>query len=516
MLEHREFSLIFSKNPEKIESLLEELINNKDPRFVLYFINYLKNQAKDNPQKAISFFNIYLKTYDKTNPDLLFFYLDFLLNYSPSNLTIEIVENYIQNEEDLDKIHIITQKIISQISNHQFISDVLKSFYSKIKGFEFKEIYLKSIIKNLKNFQKILELENFLTFLYEEIKNYWIVENLIEIYSLKEEYEKLLNIFISIVTAKEFLKAWSESLGIIDKTLEKLIAKEELIIKIIPHLHNINMILDKSPFNIYKIYNGILEYLDSLEQNQKEEFFKAFYNFLSLSIAKDLLPENQISNVITKAIIKQKNSELLEKIKEFVNGKTSVLQKIIASLSTFKDLLPILIDFIINNYQIIGNEILEMYLNNLTLDEWVKIHTVSPQFFIGPSIFAKLSLQSKDNFITSVVISKKFEKIEELLNSEKLVHLINIEEIENLSDLAKILVKLFLEDYTYIFYNIGEVINYPALVWYIYKKLKPKLSKQILHRIFMGIFLFYMNEEEIDTEILENFKRELTEITESV
>ncbi|MFN4220355.1 MAG: hypothetical protein ACK4GJ_05495, partial [bacterium] len=69
--------------------------------------------------------------------------------------------------------------------------------------------------------------------------------------------------------------------------------------------------------------------------------------------------------------------------------------------------------------------------------------------------------------------------------------------------------------YIYVFYNLTYIINYPELVWYIYQKLKSKVNQNILYRIFLGIFIFYMNEEEVDSEILEGIKKELEIISQS-
>ncbi|MFN3478300.1 MAG: hypothetical protein ACK4ZM_02900, partial [bacterium] len=405
-LEQKELSFIFSSDPSTAEKLIEDLLNNKDPKFIIYFINYLGRENID-PQKATYFFEKYYQSFKPLNTELLFFYINFLLDQSIKNLNQEILETYIQNEEDLDKIYSIVKKLINLVNEPITVINTLKSFYLKIKNFEYKEIYLKRIVNDLKSLQKIPELEEFLTLIHQDLKNYWIVENLIEVYSIREEYEKMLNVFIGVITTEEFLRVWSESLGIIDKTIEKIVEKEGIIFKIISHLQNINILADKFSNNIYKIYLKIIENLENMNEEQSKTFFHALYNFLSLVFSKNLVQEDKLIQIIHKILVFQKSSEILEKILEISKEKSlQIINKIINKIANKKEYLNYLTTFVLSNFDILQLETLKAYLENISLDQWIKI--INNNFTIKQELISEASTQTKNNLITAFIISKKF------------------------------------------------------------------------------------------------------------
>jgi len=48
------------------------------------------------------------------------------------------------------------------------------------------------------------------------------------------------------------------------------------------------------------------------------------------------------------------------------------------------------------------------------------------------------------------------------------------------------------------------------LIWFVYSRMKEVIDIRRLHRLFIGIFLFYMDtEEEIDVKFLDDIKQEL-------
>ncbi|MFN3995706.1 MAG: hypothetical protein ACK4GR_04155, partial [bacterium] len=251
-----------------------------------------------------------------------------------------------------------------------------------------------------------------------------------------------------------------------------------------------------------------IENLESVNEEQIGTFFHAFYNFLSLVFSKNLIQEDKLTHIIYKILIFQKNSEVLEKTLGISKEKSlQIINKIISKIVNEKEYLNYITTFILNNLDILQSETLRVYLESINLDQWIKI--IDNGFTIKQELLLEVSTQTKNNLITAFIISKKFENIEKIVNT------INEEEIEEFSDLAKILIKLSKNDYIYVFYNLTYIINYPELVWYIYQKLKSKVNQNILYRIFLGIFIFYMNEEEVDSEILEGIKKELEIISQS-
>ncbi|MCS7244288.1 MAG: hypothetical protein RMJ36_06110, partial [Candidatus Calescibacterium sp.] len=326
-LDQKEFSLIFSKDSSVAESFIEDLLNNKDPKFVIYFLNFINNFGKDAPEKVVSFFNKYYQDTENVNCKVINIFLNFIfdIHYNYGENLLPLIKKYFECEQEYDKIFDITRKAIKNNLNQRTIHELLNLFYLKIKELEFRDFYLKNITNILKETNRIIELENFLTTIYNEIKIYWIVEKLVDIYSSKEEYEKLTNIFVGMITSGEFAKAWAESLGIIDTTIEKIIDKQNVIPKIIPHLQSINSLLEKSPKNVYKIYKGIVEYLENLSENDKNEFLKSFYNFIDISNTNNILTNEQIINIVINVIEKSYSSQTLEKITEILNNKTEII-----------------------------------------------------------------------------------------------------------------------------------------------------------------------------------------------
>ncbi|MCX7972354.1 MAG: hypothetical protein N2657_03975 [bacterium] len=512
-LDQKEFSLIFSNDASQLEIFLDDLLNSQDPKFIVYFVNFINSFGKENPAKVVELFNKYLQIIPETNTKLLNTFLNFILDiqYNYGEGIIQLYKKYSDLENDYDKISELTKKIAKNVINQKIVNEILNIFFTKIKDFDFRELYLKSIVNTLKESNKILELEKFLTDIYGEFKTYWVVENLVDIYSSKEEYEKLTTVFLGLITSGDFAKLWAESLGIIDTTIEKITDKKDLIIKIIPHLQAINSVAEKSPKNVYKIYKGIIQYIENLEQDQKEEFLKAFYSFLDITNNKNILNDEQILSIVNNLIQKLDNPQIIDKITDILNTKANtIIDKLISEALQDKQKLTSTIHLISSKYQKLDKEILLKFLNSIEIDHFIKLYEANNRFIddIGNEIILSLNLKAKDNIINLLIIKKDFEKLEEKL--ELIRKDFSEEQFNYLSNLSKLLIKLVSNDYAYTLYNIVEALDYPELLWYIYERLRDRIERSNLQRIFMGIFLYYMNvEDDTNPNILENFKKEL-------
>lgn len=54
-IEQKEFALIFNQDIDKVESFLEDLLSNKDPKFIIYFNYFIDKIADRDPNKVILF-----------------------------------------------------------------------------------------------------------------------------------------------------------------------------------------------------------------------------------------------------------------------------------------------------------------------------------------------------------------------------------------------------------------------------------------------------------------------------
>lgn len=530
-LEQKEFSLIFSEEQSKLESLLEGLIQNKDAKFFLYFPVFIQKYGEDNPNKIISIFEKYFQSNDNINSTILNNFLEFILTKSIIiEKTPALIKKYIQIEEDYDLLQTIVKKSINLQISSKDLTEILLSFYEKVKNFDFKDIYLKEIVQLLKKNNRLIETEILLTTIHKDIKAYWVVENLVEVYTNKEEYENILNIFIGLITGSDFAKLWAETLGIIDKAVEKILNKEEIIDKIIPHLKNINILVDKSPKNVLKIYNSIADYLDKLNENEQKEFISAFYNFLE--ITNDLIKSQEngkplsieeLISLMTKIVEKTQSEEIIRKIGEITKSE-NVVPQIINKLLQTPEKINNLIDVIINNYNLIDKDAIIYLLNSLSLDEWIKIYDKNPHFLKHISSFGEditqLNLNAIDNLINALLIKKQFElslEIAKIFAENLSMKNKNIDEFNvSMSLISQIAINLVLENYIFVFYNIGKILNYPDFIWFIYTKLQEKIRLEDLKRTFLGIFIFYMDiEEDIEEQILDNFKSEILSMIKS-
>lgn len=530
-LEQKEFSLIFSEEQSKFESFLEELIQNKDAKFSLYFPIFIQKYGQNNPNKITSIFEKYSENNDNINSSVLYNFLNFILaNSIIIEKTPELIKKYIQIEEDYDLLQMIVKKSINLQISSKDLTEILLSFYEKIKNFDFKDIYLKEIIQVLKKNNRLIETEALLTTIHKDIKAYWVVENLVEIYTHKEEYENILNIFIGLITGSDFAKLWAETLGIIDKAIEKILNKEEIIDKIIPHLKNINILIDKSPKNVLKIYNSIADYLDKLNENEQKEFISAFYNFLEITNDLTKSQENgkplsteELIGLMTKIVEKTQNQDIIRKIGEITKTE-NIISQIINKLLQAPEKISNLIDIFISNYNLIHKDAIISLLNTLSLDEWIRIYDKDANFLKHIRSFGEdityLNHNAIDNLINALLIKKQFELsleitkifVESLLAKNKNIDELNI----SMSLFSQISINLVLENYLFVFYNIGKILNYPDFIWFVYNKLREKIRLEDLKRIFLGIFIFYMDvEEDIDEQILDNFKNEILSMIKS-
>lgn len=507
-IEQKEFALIFNQDIDKVESFLEDLLSNKDPKFIIYFNYFIDKIADRDPNKVILFFDNYSNSFDKLDNKLIKKYLEFLISVSRFENFNSIFKIYIQNEQDIDEIFDLIKKLPFNNLNYKVINDLLIDFYNKVKGYDFAEIYLKRILKDLRNNNKLLELENFLLVIYNDKKVYWVVDLLVDLYSSKEEYERLLNIFLGIIANQDFINIWAESLGIIDKAIGKIVDQQDLIFKIIPHLNNINVIVDKTPKNVFKIYDSLLKYYNNIPGDYNQDFIKSLINFIQLSLEKNIIDERMIFNLVVKLIEKSANIQFFEKIKSVVGDKVDLLvENLFHELLLKKEYKNLLLDFITSYYSIIKTESFVKSLDSLSLDDWLKIYDLGLLDKIDSSILVNLRHQSLDYFINSLVIKGNFDLIQRSINI-LIPYLIDKE--DDLSLITNFIIKFFSMDYIFVLENISQLLKYPQLIWFVYSRMKEVIDIRRLHRLFIGIFLFYMDtEEEIDVKFLDDIKQEL-------
>jgi len=511
----KELNLIFNKNKSKIYEYLEELIEQKDYKAVIYLDQFINNYADKNLEKLIELLQKYLNVEKDIGLKGASLALKeraflFLLNYKPENKLIDtLLDQILQEEQDLDVLYSIFTNLVKKDVIPEITQKFLYQLYLKINNSdlpnEVKQIYLKNLLSTLKENKKIIELEDYLNLLYKENKKYWVVENLVELYFQKEEYEKLLNVFINLITSAEFVKIWSESLGIINKTIEQIIDEKEIIPKIIYHLPNINSLTENFPKNVYKIYQSILNSYEELNEEDKEKFEKSFYNFINLISSIQKIDENLITKIVINFISKNPTTSTLEKIQSSLKNE-NIFNKVVGH---FSNNIAQFAEFFVKNPNLIDSSIL---LNQLNLNDYVKIYQINPQFIknINQDTIRKLLPQSIDNLINLLIHVKEYQEIDKLLNL-----LVNSQiDIENLSLTTKILLKLNQKDYFFVLLNITDFLSYPEVIKYVYQNLKPSIPQDKLNRIFVGIFLYYMDTEmEIEEELLKFFKNELKQIT---
>ncbi|MEN3015430.1 MAG: hypothetical protein ABDH21_05190 [bacterium] len=512
-LEQKEFSIIFNQSSDYIQSLLQDLVEKRDQKFVIYFPYFIERLADENHEKCIELFNHYFYSFPKIDKKVIYSYLDFIISKDKFVENInEVLQKYFELEEDNDKIYSLVTRVINSSMIQRIVTEVLLMFYKRIKDYKFANIYLKNLVKLLKSANRVVELENFLLMIYEESKSYWVIEALVEIYSSKQEYEKLVNVFLSIVTTSDFAKIWAESLGVIDKTLSKIVDHKPLILKIVPHLQNINILIDKIPKNIFNIYKSLLDSYADIPPQGRQEFTKAFINFIDIANSKGVISDDYLHYIVSK-VIDILDIELFEKIIGILGERSSsIFQTVVNKVKDKPDFKEFTINLITSYYDKIDKLTISSYLNSLKANDWDEVYQAGLVKIIDLDIMANLKLEVINDFISSIIRKNDIQELEKKIEvlSKVLKHNnISTENQNILIPPIKIMVRLLDYDYVYVLSSLSELIEYPELLWYIYLKLRDNIEADKLKRMFIGLFLFYMDREDVDTKILENIKNEL-------
>jgi len=507
----QEFQVIFSKDQEKLYQFLEDLIEKKDYRAIIYLSYLLDNLAQKDTERTIDLFKKSFQSLE-IPPILKKKFLLFLLSKAIEYKNIDLlIEEVLLESNDPDDLYFILTKLIDSPLLLDTLRKALNLFYQKLEKFEFplefKQIYLKKILNLLKEKNRILELEEYLNLLYTDNKKYWVVEALVELYSQKKEYEKLLNVFVSLITSSEFVKVWSESLGIIDKAVEKIADQKSIIPKIIYYLPNINSLAENSPRNIYKIYQSVINEYKDLTPEDRNKFEKSFYDFLTLISNIDSIEEEKIVSLVVDFILNNCNCAIMEKIQSSLKNQ-NIFSKVVNKIITTEQI-SALTDFFIKNPDLIA---LDLLLNQLSSNDYIKMYQTNKEIIknIDQEIISKLNSSSIDNLINLLIHFKDYDELD-----NKLKLLLNSKvNLEDLSLTTQTLAKLVKKDYYFVLSNITNFLDYPQVILYVYERLKDIINKNKLNSIFMGIFLYYMDTEmDVDNEILEYFKNKLLEFS---